>query len=155
MTLVQKISIERKVSGKMKDKSLWVVVGMVALLAVVGCSESIIDEPEPDTALQGDLAMMQGVWESVSTNACGMTVDGITIRLRYEDTPGSPMLRQNARIQRVDEQRKLLIINGGVGAWPYFYGIQDGEEHLEVEFFIQQNQEWKQLHLRRIQKKGS
>lgn len=59
------------------------------------------------------------------------------------------MVRHGSATDKLDEQRQLLILAGGGGAWPYFYGIQDGEEHLDVEFFIDQDQEWRRIYLRR------
>ena len=65
------------------------------------------------------------------------------------------MLRQNTVIERADEQDEVLILNGGTGAWLYFYGIRDGEEYLELMFFSQQDKEWRKLQLRRVGGKNS
>ena len=59
------------------------------------------------------------------------------------------MERHSSVIDRVDEQGQFLIINGDMGVWPYFYGMEDGEEHLEVEFFSQRHGAWKRMYMRR------
>jgi hypothetical protein len=122
-------------------------------LLVAGCSKNSGDEVVSSNAPTGVLGSMQGTWEAVSTNGCtmsyGAVVQGDTLRIRYQRSPDLPMERSNALINRVDEQAELLIINDGVGAWPYFYGIEDGQEHLEIEFYSKQQEAWRRLHLKR------
>lgn len=137
--------------GKWSRRTL-VVMGMTAALIGVGCSEQPGDSTADDV-LPRILNSMQGSWVSVTTNGCtdncGATIEGYTIRLRYQATLDAPMVRHSSTIEKLDETRQLLILAGGSGAWPYFYGIKDGEEHLEVEFFIDQDQEWRRIYLRR------
>lgn len=131
------------------------IFGFVSVMTVLlsGCgdhaapAEEVLDIPE-------QLAVMQGAWESVTTNgctpSCGAVIEGNTVRLRYQEAPGSAMVRHSASIEQVDEEGQLLILTGGMGAWPYFHGLEEGEEHLEIEFFIQQHKEWRRMHLRRV-----
>lgn len=134
-------------------KKVSVAVGLIVVLTCMGCSDHAADEPEPDGTLPKTLGLMQGSWEPVSTNVstdnCGVIIEGYSIRLRYQDSPDSPMIRQSAVIDHIDEQRKILMVNGGISAWPYFYGTKDGLEHLELEFFSQYHKEWRRVRMRR------
>ena len=134
-------------------KRVWMAAGLIAVLSSAGCSDPIDDESKSTVTLPKALGLIQGRWESVSTNGtaenCGITIEDYSIRLRYQDAPDSPMERHSSVIDRVDEQGQVLIINGDLGVWPYFYGMEDGEEHLEVEFFSQQHGTWKRMHMRR------
>jgi hypothetical protein len=122
-------------------------------LLISGCSLNSSDEVVSDNKPQGILGSMQGSWEPITTNdytvTSGVIVQDDTIRIRYQGSPELTMERHSAMIDRIDESGQLLIINGGVGAWPYFYGIQDGQEHLEIEFYSRAEEAWHRLHLKR------
>lgn len=136
---------------RLYDKGV-VAIGIIAVLALMGCSDSVVEEPVSEN-LPEDLAVLQGVWESISTNGCttkcGATIEGYTIRLRYQEAEGSPMVRHSSIIERIDEELQVFVLVGKGGAWPYFYGMEEGDEHLEVEFFNQQDKEWRRMHMKR------
>ena len=133
-------------------KVLAAIMGMITVLVSSGCSDRTANEP--DAGLPGVLGKMQGTWESVTTNGCtdlcGVVVNEYSIRLRYQDSPGSPLVRQSTVIDSINEQRQVLIVNEGIGAWPYFYGTKDGLEHLDLEFFSQYHKEWRRVRMRRF-----
>ena len=119
-------------------------------LMLSGCSKQETVEVDPYPEMSADLKSMQGRWLASDTNnvqECGAIIEGYTIRLRYQSQTNSPMLKHNASIDRLDEARKLIIINGGIAAWPYYYGPEDGIEHLEVEFFSKEG--WNRMHMTR------
>ena len=129
------------------------VIGMSLILCGAGCSvegDTKIDL-EPD--LPRALSLLQGKWVSVTTNGCtencGVLIDQYTVRIHYQNTPESPMERQSSIISRVDEEKHFLVTKDGRGGWPYFYGKEDGEEHLELEFFSELKGAWQRMHLRR------
>jgi hypothetical protein len=123
------------------------------IVMVSGCSDKAEQQESEGSELSEVLSRMQGSWEAASTNGCtencGAVVQGDTLRIRYQGSPESAMERHSVRIDRIDEQAKVLIINDGVGAWPYFYGIQDGQEYLEIEFYSRLEQAWHRLRLKR------
>jgi hypothetical protein len=136
------------------EHKISVIAGIIALLITVGCSDNnTIATTAPRDDLPPLLTLMQGSWSPVSTNGCtgncGITIEGYSIRLRYQESPDSSMERQSSLIERIDDKNQNLIINGGVGIWPFFYGKEDGAEHLEIEFFSQQHGVWKRMHMQR------
>ena len=109
------------------------------ILMLSGCSRpsapNVVD-PYPD--MTPDLKRMQGTWVDVNTNdsiECTAIIQGYTLRLRYQGGEEALQLKQNASIERLDEQRKLIVLNGGTGAWPYELQPENGIDHLELEFF--------------------
>jgi hypothetical protein len=115
--------------------------GSLALVAVclAGCSDqSNVQEPAVPE-LPGMLGRLQGEWVPLGTNGCTsnclVSIDGRSVRVRYQEAPGTTSVRESALIDRIDEQRRLLVINGETGAWKYKYGTEGGAEHLELEFF--------------------
>jgi polyferredoxin len=123
-----------------------------AILMLTGCSkaEPPVADPYPD--MTGDLRMMQGSWSALDTNGCidcGAVIDGYAIRMRFKNSPEAPMVRQNASIARLDEQRKLILLNNGYAAWPYFIGKEAGQDHLELEFYNETGSDWVRVHLQR------
>ena len=124
------------------------LAGFIAAWALLGCSEQeAAYDPYPD--MPSDLRQLQGIWTAADTNACATceaVFQGYTIRVRYQETDDDPIIKQNVSINRLDEQRHLLIINGGAGAWPYDRSTS-GE--LELEFFNDSG--WHKLSLRREQ----
>ncbi|MCF7816808.1 MAG: hypothetical protein K9M54_02900 [Kiritimatiellales bacterium] len=132
---------------------IFTAIVAIGFLAVQGCSDQAAKEVAADIALPKDLAMMQGTWTSVATNGCGgncgATIEGYTIRVRYQETSDSPLVREGAIVDHLDEQKKLLIINNGYGAWRYALGTADGQERLDLEFFSQHHLDWRTLHMRR------
>jgi hypothetical protein len=134
-------------------KKVSVAVGVIIVLTCMGCSVYTEDAPEPDADLPTGLGLMQGAWEFISTNGfadhCRAIIDGYNIRLRYQDSPDSPLVRQSTVIDSINEQQQVLMVNEGIGAGPYFYGTKDGLEHLELEFFSQYHKEWRRVRMRR------
>ena len=128
-------------------------VGIITALSPTGCS----NESDTDTEVAPDLPLvlskMQGSWVSNTTNGCtdrcGVLIDQFTVRILYQETPDGAMERQSAIIDRIDEEKHFLITHEGRGVWPYYYGVQDGEEHLEIEFFSERRGAWQRMHLRR------
>lgn len=124
---------------------------LVALSAIAltlsGCSENEAAAYAPYPDMPADLRQLQGTWAAADTNrctTCEAVFQGYTIRIRYQEEPDDPMIKQNVSISRLDDQRNLLIINGGAGAWPYDRSTQD---ELELEFFNDSG--WHKLSLRR------
>jgi hypothetical protein len=123
-----------------------------AILMLTGCWKSETEAVDPYPEISGDLRIMQGSWVALDTNGCincGALIDGYTIRMRFQDSPDTPLVKQNASIARLDEQRKLILLNSGYAAWPYYIGKEDGHDHLELEFYNQTGKDWIRLHLRR------
>ena len=119
-----------------------------------GCSKSNEQEQARTPEMSPGLSRMQGNWIAASTNegctaTCGVLIDGHAVRIRYQESADAPVIRESAVIDRIDEQKKLLIINGGIGAWPYVHGTEDGREHLEIEFHVRSLGEWRRMHLKR------
>lgn len=107
------------------------------ILMLTGCSDTG-NTPPPQSHLTLTLQRMQGHWEtphSDTKEACTAIIQEHTIRLRYQADEEQPQLKINAGIERLDEQRNLIILHGGTGAWPYEISTQDGLEHLVIEFF--------------------
>jgi hypothetical protein len=134
-------------------KKVSVAVGVIIVLTCMGCSGYTEDALEPAADLPTGLGLMQGAWESISTNGvadhCGAMIEGYSIRLRYQDLPDSPLVRQSTVIDSINEQRQVLMVNQGIGAWPYFYDTKDGLEYLDLEFFSQYHKEWRRVRMRR------
>lgn len=136
----------------------YITASLVAILVIMfsGCSDG--REPQESEAqnLPKVLAQMQGSWVAVSTNGCtincGVDFDGYSVRVRYQESPDSSMVRTSALVERVDEQKQLLIINGGVGAWEYSIGTEEGLEYLELEFYSRNSDEnWRRMYLKRAE----
>lgn len=111
-------------------------VCVVLLLNSCSGESASTNEPYPD--MPTELKSMQGTWVDVNTNdaiECTAIIQGYTIRVRYAPGEEQPLQKHNASIDRIDEQRDLLILNGGIGAWPYALESQDNGQHLELEFF--------------------
>lgn len=129
-------------------------IAALACLMLTGCSPQTAENADPYPDMPNDLRMMQGSWVALDTNGCmkcGALVDGYTIRLRFQDQPEMPMLKQNSSIDRLDAERKLIILNSGYAAWPYSIGTEDGQDHFELEFYNQASKEWHRLHLKRAE----
>jgi hypothetical protein len=128
-------------------------IGISLVLCAMGCSEGMDKKMEVEPDLPRALSLLQGKWITVTTNGftknCGVLIDQYTVRIHYQNTPESPMERQSSIISRVDEEKHFLITKDGRGGWPYFYGREDGEEHLELEFFSELKGAWQRLYLRR------
>lgn len=109
------------------------------LLMLSGCTgESTIEVIDPFTDMAPELQRMQGTWVDFNTNdtvECTAIIQGYTIRVRYQGNEEAIQLKQNASIERLDEQRSLIVLKGGTGAWPYELQPENGIEHLELEFF--------------------
>lgn len=128
------------------SRGMLVAVSVVTL-TVSGCSKSEESAYDPYPDMPSDLRQLQGAWAAADTNmctTCEAVFQGYTIRVRYQEAPDDPMIKQNVSINRLDEERHLLIINGGAGAWPYDRSTQD---ELELEFFNDAG--WHKLSLRR------
>ena len=120
---------------------------MFLFMMLSGCSgeQPMAQDPYPE--MPTDLCQMQGAWVAADTNSCALcqaTIQGYTIRIRYQIQVDSELVKQNVSIDRLDEQRSLLIINGGTGAWPY---ERAAEGVLKLEFFNEKG--WHKLSLKR------
>lgn len=134
----------------------YITVGLVTIFAVAiwGCSDSGNSQQSEVQSLPEALGRIQGVWEAVSTNGCtpncGVNIDGYSVRVRFQEFPDSVMVRESALVERVDEQKEILIINGGSGAWDYSISVEDGLEYLELEFFSHSlDGNWRRMYLKR------
>ena len=129
----------------MKEQKLYVSYGMFFSVAaaclslmLTGCSEQPGADADPYPDMSTQLRTLQGSWEDINTNdsvECTAVFQGYTIRVRYQATPEASTQKQNASIERLDEARNLILINGGSGAWPYDYFKDNGTENLRLEFF--------------------
>lgn len=129
-----------------------VLAYLIPMLA--GCSRQTAESADPYPEMPSDLRMMQGSWVALNTNGCmtcGTLIDGYTIRLKFQRRPEMPLLKQNASIDRLDVQRKLIIMNSGYAAWPYSIGRKDGRDHFELEFYNPANKEWNRVLLKRTE----
>ena len=137
-------------------KYITAILVMILTITILGCSDSA-ESQQPDTQnIPEVLVQMQGSWVAVSTNGCtlkcGVNIDGNSIRVRYQESPDSSMVRVSVVVERVDEQKQLLIFNAGTGAWRYSLGTDDGLEHLELEFFSKSLVDnWRRMHLKRAE----
>ncbi|VGO22280.1 hypothetical protein SCARR_04362 [Pontiella sulfatireligans] len=127
----------------------------LAAATFYGCGndETGADASETAEAYPADLQRMQGQWQAVSTNVfcmCEAIIVGPTIRLRYQLTPDSSVLKRNVSIRNVDEARKMLVMYDGLGAWTYDLRPADGAEGLELRFFDEINREWAQVLLIKV-----
>ncbi|MDF7824227.1 hypothetical protein P4B35_09415 [Pontiellaceae bacterium B12227] len=116
-------------------------------LIISGCGDTEQDIADPYPDMQADLRLLQGSWVDVNTNdsiECTTVFQDHTIRIRYQKSPEQPLQKQNGSIERLDEQRKLIIINGGAGACNYTF-LED--QNLMLEFFTSDG--WHIVHLRR------
>ena len=107
-------------------------------LILTGCSKQPDEESDPYPDLSTELRSLQGSWINADTNdsvECTAVFQGHTIRVRYQAAPEVSPQKQNASIARLDTARKLILINGGSGAWPYDYFKDNGTENLRLEFF--------------------
>lgn len=138
----------------------WLIIaGMVSLLAM-GCSEKDGSDMKVESDLPANLALVQGTWSCgcTSTNGlnCQITIDDYTIRLRYQESTESPVVRESSGIDHIDEDLQAFVLSGDSGAWPYEHGYSDdGMEYMELEFFSQGQAAWKRLRLLRIENEGS
>lgn len=108
------------------------------LLMLTGCSNEPAPEVNPYANMAPHLKQMQGTWVDYNTNdtvECTAIFQGYTVRVRYQGDAEGPQQKQNASIERLDEQRNLIVLNGGTGAWPYELQPENGIEHLELEFY--------------------
>ena len=130
-----------------------ILLGLLACAYFSGCSkEAQSVDPYPD--MPSDLRAMQGAWEALDTNACmqcGVTIQGYTLRLRFQDNPERPLLKQNLSISRIDVARKVLVLNNGYTAWPYSVGLQDGEERFDLKFFNTVGGNWHTIQMKRAE----
>ena len=131
----------------MKNRELHILYGTFVvsalaflLLMLTGCAEASVHEmnhdPYPD--MPPELRRMQGSWVNANTNGSiesAAIIQGYTIRVRYQKDSESPKQKQNASIDRLDEERHLIVLNGGIGAWPYSLKPDAGKELLEIEFY--------------------
>lgn len=119
-------------------------------LFLSGCSEQAEVEIDPYPEMSSDLHSLQGSWVDINTNdlvECTAVFQGYTIRVRYQAAPEESIQKQNASIDRLDETRDLILINGGTGAWPYIYSKDHENEQLQLEFFLSDG--WHKLNLSR------
>jgi hypothetical protein len=130
-----------------------VALAFVLVFISMGCSRDDLPDEDTGVELPAELGLMQGSWKASSANGCtedcNVVIDGYTIRIRYQETPDSTVVRQSVVVDRLDEQKKLLLLNGGKGAWNYLYGITNGQEHLELNLFSRHHMKWKKLYLKR------
>lgn len=119
-------------------------------LMLTGCSKQPEADIDPFPDMSTELRTLQGSWVDINTNdsvECTVVFQGYTIRVRYQAAPEAVTQKQNASIDRLDEARNLILINGGSGAWPYDYLKDNGTENLQLEFFATDG--WHQLNLYR------
>ena len=123
--------------------SAWLALSALMLF---GCTDT--EPPEdPLQNMQTDLRQLQGTWIDLNTNdhiEYTAVIQNHTLRIRYQSSPEHPLQKQNDSIQRLDEERKLIIINGGAGTCRYNFLADD---HLMLEFFTSDG--WHNMHLRR------
>lgn len=122
---------------------------LLAFLALMlsGCTDTEKTAADPYPDMPADLRQLQGSWVDVNTNdsaECTAVIQDYTLRIRYQNSPDQPLQKQNGSIERLDEERKLIIINGGAGACRYNFLDDD---HLMLEFFTSDG--WHNTHLRR------
>lgn len=124
-------------------------------LLLSGCSKQPEEAVDPYPDMSTELRAMQGSWTDVNTNDsvdCSVIVQGYTIRVRYQAAPEEPVKKQNASIERLDEARNLILVNGGSGAWPYEYLKNNGTETLKLEYYTPTG--WFYLNLNRADPSG-
>lgn len=129
---------------------LFTVVATCLNLIFSGCSEQPETEADPYPEMSSGLRALQGTWVDINTNdavECTAIFQGFTIRIRYQAGPEELTQKQNAAIDRLDEARNLVLINGGTGAWPYTYLQDNGTENLQLEFFTSDG--WHKVNLNR------
>jgi len=130
---------------------LFVILTITCLfLMVSGCSPNEPVAPDPFPEMPDTLRTLQGTWIPSTTNCCNegsAIIDGYTVRIRYQENTNSALLKHNASIERVDAPRKLLVLNGGTAAWPYFHRKEGNKELLDIEFFSHSG--WNKISLQR------
>lgn len=107
-------------------------------LMLTGCSKQPKEDIDPHPDMPTELRVLQGSWVDTNTNdlaECTAIFQGYTIRVRFQPSPEESTQKQNASIDRLDETRNLILINGGAGAWPYDYYTENGTEKIRLEFF--------------------
>lgn len=119
--------------------SAFVISALACLLLMIsGCSNDTTTTLDPYANMAPALQRLQGTWTDFNTNdtvECTATIQGYTIRVHFQGSEEANHFKQNVSIDRLDEQRSLIVLNGGTGAWPYKLIPENGEDHLELEFF--------------------
>ena len=132
---------------------VWGIMVVMTLWVGVGCSERKAEPVDVAADVRGELGLLEGAWESVSTsdstNDYLVVIGGDTLRIRSTDAGGKVMLRHSVGIDQVDELRSLIILDGTAAAWPYDYKVEGEAEQLKLEFLIPETQQWKKLDLQR------
>lgn len=116
-------------------RSITLLAGTLMIMLLFGCKEQTEKQVDLYPDMPSVLKSMQGNWEALQTNeSCSAVFQGYTIRMRYQNSESDVLHKQNVSIDRVDTERSYLIINGGIGAWPYRISHTDREQ-LYLEFF--------------------
>lgn len=119
-------------------------------LMLSGCSEQPGATTDPYPEMSTQLRSLQGSWIDLKPDdpvECTAIFQGYTVRVRYQAAQDETVQKQNASIDRLDEVRKLILINGGAGAWPYDFIQKNETEYLYLEFYMPDG--WHKLHLQR------
>jgi hypothetical protein len=128
-----------KIRNKNSDSGKLLTVFSASLLLILsGCSKEPAAEVDPYPEMSVHLRNLQGNWTDSNTNSASESaavIQGYTIRVRYQASPDDVLQKQNASIDRVDEQLQMIVLNGGTGAWPYELKRDGTNALLKLSFF--------------------
>lgn len=142
-----------------KKRVILYVFGILLLCVAAGCTrvEGNKDTETTDTQnLSGDLGLMQGAWESDSSEgmfSCEVRVEGCFLRLFYLHDEGGQLIRLNSFFERVDEQEKCFIKHDDSGAWAYDLKERAGQVVMSLEFYCNTCGSWHAVEFHRKQNK--
>ena len=147
LDVIEKKRVDIGTAKSVLVHALLITVATTFLIMMLnGCSGEQPAARDPYPEMPADLRQMQGQWVVDDTNVCALCqvkIQDYTIRIRYQEKQDGAILKQNVSIDRLDEQRHLLIINGGTGAWPY----NRSNDVLKLEFFNEKG--WHKFSLKR------
>ena len=117
------------------------IKGLIAgLLAIMlGCSGNSDEETPAPTVLPDAILALQGSWIDASTNGCTVIcrvrVEGTSIGIRYQESADSPVVRETAVFEYVDEEKEYLCFADRMGGWEYRFSRAAGDECFELKIY--------------------